>query len=189
MRFYKYLSIFLITIAPFSGVQSADFKIQKTKIYLKKEVYYLSTNFKIPHKKAPIAALKNGAALSALISIDMYKNRVLWRDKHILNLKQEYKIQYYNLANLFQLTNINTNKKTNFSKLRDVFAFIGTLRDLPLIDKILLLDSKNGIKNEYYGFLSVLVSIENMPLSTKSYSFFSSDLQIKSNRLKWLLEQ
>jgi hypothetical protein len=184
-KYYKFVfcTKVILLFTAINNVLAADFNINKMQVYSEKDVYYLNADFKIPHKKNPISALRHGATLEILISIRTYQKIAFFRDETVALLQQKYHLQYHNLPKIFSLNNKNTNKITTYNKLSYVFKDIGQLRSLPLIDKTLLDKNK-----EYYIAMQVLASVIDVPPAVRSYHFFSDNLQITSNTKTWELE-
>ncbi len=155
-RFVVFL-LFFATASAYSA--ESVFSVEQAKISLQNDVYYLDAGLSLPIKPAPLAAIKNGVPIYIEIDIGIYEKSDWWFDDKLASINQRYKIEYFELARLYQLTNLNTQKKYTYPFLGAVLLKLGTIKHLPLVDKVLLKDNKR-----YYAEIKVDLLISKLPL-------------------------
>lgn len=161
-------------------VCAKSFTVESAKIYSKDDVYYLDAQFTFPLSKSALRAINNGVALYIDIAVTIYDDNNWWLDDKIAQINQVYKIEYFELAKLYQVTNENTHEQSNFLFLGTAINSITELEALPLIDKVLLDKTQN-----YYAKVQTDLLISKLPLPLIPLAMVASEWEHQS--LKHLL--
>jgi ABC-type antimicrobial peptide transport system permease subunit len=130
-----------------------------------------------------LEALKNGVPLYFEIAINIRKKNQWWIDSSVSKLSQVYKVQYFELAKLYQLSNLNTEQQSNFLFFGSVLLEIGNITHFPLVDTVLLTEGK-----EYYAEVIVDLILSKLPLPLIPIAFTGSDWEHKSSTYRLPLE-
>ncbi len=173
-----FLALLTLLITPLSYAES--FTVEAANIHLKNDVYYLDAQFTFPLSASALNAIDNGVALYIDIAVNIYDNNNWWLDDNITQINQVYKVEYFELAKLYQITNLNTQEQNNFLFLSTAIDSIAQLTALPLIDKVLLDE-----KESYYAKVQTDLLISKLPLPLIPLAMVASEWEHES--LKHLL--
>jgi len=147
----------LLSISMFANAER--FAVDEINVHLDDDVYYLDASLSLPLSSAALEAIKNGVPLFIALEVGIYAQRNWWLDNAIAKINQVFKVEYFELAKLYQTTNINTQEQNNFLSLSSALSSIGFIENLPLIDKVLLDENKS-----YYSAVQVDLLIKKLPL-------------------------
>lgn len=173
-----WISFFLgISLFIFSALVHADeFTVEQLRLYESDNIYYVDASLSLKLKDAALEALENGVPLYIETNIEVLKENSWFPDSSVSSLNQTYKIQYFELAKLYQLTNLNTKKQSNFLFLGAVLLEMGNLVRFPLIDKVLLAKDE-----KYYLEVKIDLLMSKLPLPLIPIALVSGDWEHESS--------
>ena len=95
-----------------------------------------------------------------------------------------YQIQRHTLLNLYSVKNLNKGTTDMFTTLTAALSSISKIRDLPIIEKSLIVDAEN-----YQIAIKVLFDREALPVPLRPMSYFNSEWALSSPWSLWQLQK
>lgn len=167
----------LANILLFSASTSqAEFSVRYAETQLEDDVYLLDAIFSYELSEEVVKALKNGVALTLVLSIHLQRERWYMWDETIAILHQRYQLKHYALSSKYVLTYLNTGIQETYSSLEAVLLTLSKLDDFPLIDKHLIQPD-----NTYWVYLQIQLDIEALPAPLRPIAYFSSQWRLASD--------
>jgi hypothetical protein len=144
-------------------------------------VYLLSANIDYRLSAAALEALQNGVPLTIELEIQVLEAPwlMVW-EKEVANLRERYSIQYHALSEQYLVENLNTGVQRNFPTRDAALEALGTVVDLPMLDKNLLAPGKR-----YVGRMRARLDIEALPLPLRPLAYLSSQWRLQSAWYQW----
>lgn len=136
------LYLFLVLVS-YLGIAVANLNIDIEKIILDKDQDKIIINIRQNSSLSPniIELLERGIPISFNIQIKFIKENKFWFDKVIKQEKIFYKIKYHSLIRVFEVVDINGNKK-NFKNETEAIQFLLEKKDIVINDYNQLANSK-----------------------------------------------
>ena len=128
-------------------------------------------------------ALHKGISLSWIVKLKVQQRRVLW-NATLEQLEMGYQIQRHTLLNLYSVKNLNDGATDMFTTLTAALSSISKVRDLPIIEKSLIVDAEN-----YQIAIKVLFDREALPVPLRPMSYFNSEWALSSPWSLWQLQK
>lgn len=170
------LNLLLLSFLITGQASAREFSVDSLNLYEEDNIYYMDANLTLKLKEAALEALRNGVAIYLEVSVDVLKKNRWFIDGAISKLSQRYKIEYFELAKLYQLTNLNTKKQDNYLFLGSVLLEIGNFKHYPVLDKVLLQKDE-----EYYLEVEVDLLTSKLPLPLIPIALVDSDWEHESS--------
>ena len=172
----------------FSGIfatktQAEGFKILAAETKLKDNVFNIEANLDLNFSDDALEALRSGVPLIVLINIEVLKSRSWWWDKTIAQLEQGYLLLYHALSEKYIIHNLNSGAQQNYISLNAALFSLSNLKDFPLIDKNLIINSE-----DYYVRMRTYLDIESLPAPMRPIAYISSQWQLESDWFSWPLK-
>jgi hypothetical protein len=102
----------------------------------------------------------------------------------VAELQQRYQLVYLPLTQQYQVRNLNSGALHNLPSLQVALSVLGTIVDLPLLDRELLADG-----NAYQARMRVELDIEELPLPLRLLSYFTDEWRLRSEWYEWSLQR
>jgi hypothetical protein len=125
-------------------------------------------------------ALDNGVRLVFSTDVRMARERQLVWDKSVMERRFRRSLSYHPLAGLYRVDVLDSDRQRSFATLQAALAFLGEIRELPLI-AVADLDPQQSYAVEVQT--SLLISELPLPLQTKAY--VSADWYFSSKVWEW----
>ena len=173
-----------VLLSLFSNVASAEarFDITEVKVKLVDKVYYLNARIDFELSDKVMEVMHKGVPIVVVLDIEFQRSRkLLWNDD-IAQLVQRYQLDYHALTRQYLVTNLNSGSQHSFPTLEVALALLGTVVDLPVLDKQLL--EKDG---QYVGSMRASVDVAELPTPLRLRAYFSSDWHLSSEWYSWIL--
>ena len=166
----------LLGVAACGSVQAAGFFVLNAKSELQDNVYRLTANVQSQLSPEVENALKNGIAVVMQLDIEVLRPGAyyLWSET-IATLQQQYRVQYHALSRRYLMTNVNSAAQEYFSSLDDVMASLGTITDLPILDKSLL-----AAREQYAARVRFGINFDVLPVPLRYYAYVLPQWRLQS---------
>ncbi len=167
-----------------SNLASAEmrFDISAVKVNLVDKVYYLNARIDYKLSDKVLEVMHRGVPIVVVLDIKFQRSRKFIWDDEIAQLVQRYQLEYHALTRQYQVTNLNSGSQHSFPTLEVALALLGTVVDLPVLDKQLL--DKDG---QYIGFMRASVDVGELPTPLRLRAYFSTDWHLSSEWYSWIL--
>jgi hypothetical protein len=162
---------------------SRSVRLDRVDIALVDDVYHLSAHVEFPLNDKPLEALHKGVPLTITLDITVSRYRKYWLNETTAHLEQKYQLRYHALADQYILTNINTGVKNNFPSLATALAVMGTIVDLPFLDKTLL-----DPEGDYTVNLRARLDLDSLPAPLRILAYVTPAWHVSSDWQQWNLE-
>lgn len=174
MRYF--LFYFIIAISSPTIASEGVFEIKSAQTHLENDRYFLNANIHYELSEESIKALHSGIALTLVLQIEVMKERwYLWNEK-VAMANYHYLLRFHPLSNHYVISHIEKDKSYVFANLSDLLSALGTVRDIPLLEK-------NYVSNDhsYQVRLYTYLDVEALPPSLRTIAYFSREWQIASD--------
>ncbi|MEO5703307.1 MAG: DUF4390 domain-containing protein [Gammaproteobacteria bacterium] len=156
--------------------------IRSAATTLVSEVYVLNADIQYQFSPEVLEALENGVPLTMELNIEIrHPRRLLW-DAQFTSLQQRYRIEYHALSQQYIVKNVNSGIQYNFPSRPDAIDAMGTIIDLPILDKRLLEPGRH-----YFGRLRASLDIEALPTPLLLLAYLSPQWHLTSEWYTWPL--
>lgn len=129
-------------------------------------------------------ALEHGIPLEFDIKFRIKKEREWIWDEIIVTKMITFRVEYQPLSGHYLVTQINTGHKYQFRNLTEVLAFIGDIKQFPLIGTNMIVPDNN-----YRAEVRVELNIQALPAPLRPLAYISSQWQLSSSWQAWKIEQ
>lgn len=147
------------------------------------DVYVLNARIDYEFSPAVLEALENGVPLTLQADIEIvHPRRLVWDDK-FTDLQQRYRIEYHALSQQYLVKNLNSGIQYNFLRQHDAINALGTITDLPLLDKRLLTPGRH-----YIARLRARLDLQALPTPLLLQAYLSPQWHLISDWYTWPLQ-
>lgn len=147
------------------------------------DVYVLNAEIEYRFTPAVLEALENGVPLILEMHIEITRPRDWLWDAQFTDLVQRYRLQYHALTEQYLVKNLNSDIQYNFPSREAAIDALGTITDLPILDKRLL---EPGI--EYQARLRTSLDLEALPTPLRLLAYLSPQWHLESEWYTWPLQ-
>lgn len=164
-------------------IQAADYGFNITRAAVKPgeagDGYALDADIDYRFSEPAIDALRNGVSLALRLCLRVEQERPWWWDAKVLNACHPFRVRYHALSKLYQILDVGYGVPRNFMSLNALVEAMGTLRDFPLQDLVL-------VKGERYrASLTVSLDIEALPLPLRPVAYATPAWHLDSPVYAW----
>jgi Domain of unknown function (DUF4390) len=159
---------------------AAEFVIMKASSTLHDKVYYLNARIDYTLSDKVIDALQKGVPIQLKLEIEISRVRDYLWDETVIDLKQRYQLEYHSLTKQYIVQNINSGSVHNFPSLNVALSVLGTIVDLPIVDKNLL---ETG--QQYNARLRTELDIDKLPVPLRLLAYLTSGWSLDSEWFLW----
>ena len=167
-----------------TGLLAAGVQVQQAQTRLVNEVYYLDAQLDYVLTEPMLEAVHKSVPLTFVLYIEVFQQRNYLWDDVIADLEQRYQLVYLPLTQQYQVRNLNSGALHNLPSLQIALSVLGTVVDLPLLDKDLLASD-----TAYQTRLRVQLDIEELPVPLRLLSYFSDEWRLRSEWYSWSLQR
>lgn len=180
----------LISVLPSQPAQAAkadaaqrNFRVESVDTHIVDEVYRLNANVSYAFTEVVLEALESGVPLTIELQIEVRQPRQWVWDPTIAELSQRYRVEYHALTQQFLISNLNSQTQKTYSSRANAMSDLGTVYNLPILDKRLLSASKN-----YYGRMRAVLVIDDLPAPLRVLAYLLPDWHLASEWYQWSLQ-
>jgi len=166
-----------------NGVPEPGIDVINAETEVRDDVLFLNAHFRVRLQENMVAALHGGIPIVILIRIEVSALRHYLWDDEILQLEQRYQLSYRALTGQYGLKNLNSGSENVFPSLRIATDVLGTVIDLPVMDRGIL-----DKEREYIGNLRVSVDRSFLPLPLRLQSYIYTDWDLSSEWYSWPIQ-
>ncbi|HED39353.1 MAG TPA: DUF4390 domain-containing protein [Chromatiales bacterium] len=173
----------LLTLLLATGAAAETrFDISAVKVNLVDKVYYLNARIDYELSDKVVEVMHKGVPVVVVLDIKFQrKRRFIWNEE-IAELVQRYQLEYHALTRQYLVTNLNSGSQHSFPTLEVALTLLGTVVDLPVLDRQLLEE-----EGEYIGLMRVSVDAGELPAPLRLRAYFSADWHLSSEWYSWTL--
>jgi hypothetical protein len=157
-------------------------RIANAETQLDENVYTLNADLIYALGPDPLEALANGVPIVFELQIEVLQPRRLLPDSTVATLRQRDRLKYLSLTRRYLVSNLNSGERSSFRSQEEALAFLGRVRDLPILDRGLL-EAEDG----YQVRMRVVLDIESLPAPLRLLAYLSSQWRINSKWTQWSL--
>lgn len=183
-RFYRRLLLLVICLTMTGVVKAAGIQINEVRTHLQNDVYYLDARLGYVLTEKMLEALHKSVPLTFVLNIEVLRKRSYLWDVNVAELEQRYQLEYLPLTQQYQVRNLNSGALHNLPSLEVALSVLGTIVDLPLLDRELLADD-----DSYQARMRVELDIEELPLPLRLLSYFTDEWRLRSEWYTWPLQR
>ncbi len=169
-------------LAPAAGDDGALFSVERAGTRLVEDVYRLDAYIDYRFSPAVLDALENGVPLTVEVRVEVIRPRWWWWDAEVAVVSQHSLLQFHALSRQYLLTSLNTGAQLSFSRLQAALEAMGTLSDIPLLDRKLL-----APEVQYQARLRAQLDIESLPSPLRPVAYLSTEWRLASEWFEWPL--
>ena len=175
--------VLALPVAAVVWAAGGGFVVDQAATRLVDEVYHLEAHISLQFTPAVREALDSGVPLTLELDIEaVHPRKWLWSET-VASLSQRYRLRYHALSGQYLVTNLNSNVQSSYGTLRAALRAIGTVDDLPILDRRLL-----KVGEHYDGRLRVQLDLGALPSPLRVWAQVSSDWRLSSDWYTWSLQ-
>jgi len=174
----------MVCLTAVSAVRAAGVEINQVRTHLQNDVFYLDARLGYVLTEPMLEALHKSVPLTFVLNMEVFRQRSYIWDASVAELEQRYQLEYLPLTQQYQVRNLNSGALHNLPSLEVALSVLGTIVDLPLLDRELLADDDN-----YQARMRVELDIEELPLPLRLLSYFTDDWRLRSEWYTWTLQR
>jgi len=159
---------------------SAEFMISDVNTTLRDKVYYLDARIEYALSDKALEALHKGVPITIMLDIEIDRNREYLWDESVTELEQRYQLEYHALSKQYIVHNLNSGSRHSFPSLNVALSVLGTIVDLPLLDKNLLEPGQ-----QYTARMRAVLDINTLPVPLRLLAYLTSGWDLSSEWYTW----
>jgi len=144
------------------------------------KVYYLNARIDYKLSDKVIDALQKGVPIVFKVEIEISRVRDYIWNETITDLRQRYQLEYHALTKQYIVHNINSGSRHSFPSLNVALSVLGTIVDLPIVDKNLL---ETG--QQYNARIRAELDIDKLPVPLRLLAYLTSGWSLSSEWFLW----
>ena len=178
------LLLFVVFVCVSGFVRAGDYSavVRNASIDLVEDQYEL--NAELAYQLSPIAkeALSKGIALTWRVLVKVQEQGILW-DFTLYEKELVFKIQNHALLNLYSIQRSEDGTMDMYSSLTSALYSISKIRNLSLIDKYSIEESR-----KYHLAIKIFFDREALSVPLRPLSYFDSQWALSSQWTLWQLQ-
>ena len=147
---------------------------------LHEKVYYLNARIDYKLSDKVIDALHKGVPINFKIKIEISRVRDYLWNEIITDLRQRYRLEYHALTKQYIVNNLNSGSRHSFPNLKVALSVLGTIVNLPLVDKNLLEPDQ-----QYNGRIQAVLDVDRLPVPLRLLAYLTSGWRLSSEWFLW----
>lgn len=163
--------------------QPERFVVQRAETSVVNDVYVLNAEIDYHFNDEVLEALENGVPLTLEVDIEILRPRQWVWNETFTSLRQRYRLLYHALTQQYLVKNLNSDIQYNFPTQQAAITALGTITDLPLLDKRLL---KPG--EQYLARMRANLDLESLPTPLRLLAYLSPQWHLDSEWFTWPLQ-
>jgi len=181
---FQWLTVLLLGGLLWSIVLYADgFQVIELKAEVKESAYQLQAQIDYQLSEEAQEALVNGVPLTLEVHLQLRRAGAWVWEADILDQRLRYEIRFQALGEVYQVTNLQSDSKQNFSTQAAALKALGNLSGIPLVLQQQL------TKGETYTLsMRAKLDMEALPLPLRPFAYLDSDWRLESEWKEWHLK-
>ena len=163
--------------------QAERFVVQRAETSVVNDVYVLNAEIDYRFNDEVLEALENGVPLTLEVDIEILRPRQWMWNETFTSLRQRYRLLYHALTQQYLVKNINSDIQYNFPTQQAAITALGTITDLPLLDKRLLEPGE-----QYLARMRANLDLESLPTPLRLLAYLSPQWHLDSEWFTWPLQ-
>src|SRR3990172_595433 len=163
--------------------QPERFVVQRAETSVVNDVYVLNAEIDYRFNDEVLEALENGVPLTLEVDIEILRPRQWMLNETFTSLRQRYRLLYHALTQQYLVKNINSDIQYNFPTQQAAITALGTITDLPLLDKRLLEPGE-----QYLARMRANLDLESLPTPLRLLAYLSPQWHLDSEWFTWPLQ-
>lgn len=163
--------------------QAERFVVQRAETSVVNDVYVLNAEIDYHFNDEVLEALENGVPLTLEVDIEILRPRQWMWNETFTSLRQRYRLLYHALTQQYLVKNINSDIQYNFPTQQAAITALGTITDLPLLDKRLLEPGE-----QYLARMRANLDLESLPTPLRLLAYLSPQWHLDSEWFTWPLQ-
>lgn len=176
-------AVLMLATLPHVLAAEAGFTVRSADTTLSNNVYLLDALVDYHLSTQPLEALRKGVPITISLDIEVWRDRRYWLSYKIATLQQRYQLQFHALTQQYLVTYINSGVQSSVPSLQAALDLIGTVVDLPLIDKQLV----NG-DGDHHVRLRANLDIDMLPAPLRLLAYVTPGWWLSSDWYIWRLK-
>lgn len=177
--FCSLLLLFLFNTLP-RFTSSNDFLISSASTYVINDNILIDADLTMNFSADVVDALENGIPLMVAVEVQVFQERLWWRNIVIKESLQLFELRYHPLTDVHEVKNMATGDRYSFNSRKDAMATLGTIRGAGLIEKKLLSQD-----SQYFVQMRTLLDISHLPNALRQIASLSSSWRLESPWYRW----
>lgn len=173
----RWLFFMLLFLA--GSVTAGQIDIRETRVWLQGERYLLDADLAYQLDDGIMEALDNGIPVVFSISVVVEETSLL--SAQLASARLDYRIRFRPLTAFYEVTGPEGSRRS-FVTRAAMFAYLGELREIPLVDASMLDKSAS-----YRYRMKAELDIESLPLPMRPMAWFSPVWNLSSGWEEWSL--
>lgn len=162
----------------------ADFSVRSVDAQWIDGLYQLDARLGLFLSPQAIEALQKGVTLTIVVDIEVERARRYWLNDSVATLEQRYELSYHALSDQYVVSSANTGVQLNFPSLQSALDVLGTVVDLPVLDRQLIDD-----ESVYRARLRVRLDINALPPPLRVMAYVWPGWGLSSDWHTWTLNK
>ena len=182
---YFVMWLILCMATEVSAQAKPDFVISSVDSQWQDDVYQLDVHLRCQLNRYADEAIGKGVAVVIALDVEVHRKRPwYWPEQRVASLEQRYQLKYHALTDHYLLTNLNTGVQSGFPSLATMLESLGTIVDLPVLDRQLL---KSNL--EYTARMRVRLDLDALPAPLRLLAYVTPGWHQASDWYEWNLAQ
>jgi len=179
----RLFGLFLLFLLPFPG-HAADgrFVVSELRTQLVDGQYLMDASIDYRFSDTAQEALHNGVPLTLEVHVQLRRKGAWIWEEDVLEIKLRYQLRYQALAELYQVTDLQSNSQQSFATQAAALSALGHLRGVALIKQA---DLEKG--KTYRLSVKTALDIEALPLPLRPTAYLTPSWNLASEWKEWLL--
>lgn len=164
-------------------LHAEGFRVAELSAEAHEGAYHLQTQIDYKLSSAAEEALVNGVPLTLEVHLQLRrKGAWIWEDD-ILDQRLRFMIRFQALGEVYQVTNLQSEGKQNFSTQASALKALGDLEGVPLV----MMDQLT--EGEIYRLsVRAKLDMEALPLPLRPFAYLNPDWRLESEWKEWQLK-
>ena len=153
------------------------------RTYLADGVYHLDARIAYRLSDEALEALHRGVPLTLVLDIEVWRKRKYWLNVKVAELEQRYELSYHALSDQYIAVNLNTGIRSNFTSLATALTELGTVSELPVLDRQVLDPNEN-----YAVRIRARLDLDALPTPLRVMAYVWPAWHLSSDWYQWPLK-
>jgi hypothetical protein len=135
----------------------------------------IDADLKMNFSNEVVEALENGIPLTIAVEVQVFQERLWWKDDIIKESLQLFELRYHPLTDVHEVKNLASNDRYSFNSRQDALDVLGTIRSAHLLDKKILEQNQS-----YYVQIHTLLDVSRLPSALRQVALLSPSWRLES---------
>jgi len=177
------LGILLLWSFLFPVFAGEEFEISRLQATRGDPDYLMQAEVQYRFSEPVLEALYSGVPLTLELHLQLRRVGAWIWEPDLLDQRLRYRFRYHALAELYQVTDLQSGSHQEFATLEAALAALGKIRNLPLIEA-----KRLDPQASYRLSLEASLDIESLPLPLRPMAYITPAWNLSSETAEWLLK-